>query len=381
MTKINNIIELNGKRFDARTGAFLGSQSAEGTQPAATTAKVTTPKAHAAPNGRAMDGIVGKPAGGFTKVAAMPVKPAPPNHATAHHVHTPKPLMPHQPQHSQTLMRRALKQPAIKSTKPLHAQAPADPTKFQPKVLSVKPKLSSDQIDKSRAERAGNVPRSPQLVRFQPAHQPIRRNFTVEPAATPASVPVNPARPQAQPPQRDMFEAAIANARSHEEPAPKESRRPKAKRTVRRHVRRFSISTAVVVMLLLGGFFAYQNKIALELQLASARAGFPASMPGYRPSGYAAKSLKYSPGMVTIGYRGGDHSFNVTQKQSNWDSETLLQNYVADANQSYQAYEAAGRTVYVYGNNATWVNGGVWYQVNGNASLTTKQFLDIATSM
>lgn len=328
-----------------------------------------------------MDGIVGKPTGGFTKLTAMPVKPAPPNHATAHHVHTPKPLMPHQPQHSQTLMRRALKQPTIKPARPLHAQAPTDLTKFQPKVLSVKPKLSSDHIDKSRAERAGTVPRSQQVVRFQPAHQPTRRSFIATPAADPAPAAIHPIRPQAQPLQRDMFEAAITNARSHEEPAPKESRRRKAKRSVRKHARRFSISTAVVAMLLLGGFFAYQNKVALELQLASARAGFPASMPGYRPNGYAAKSLKYSPGTVTIGYHGDGRSFNVTQKQSNWDSETLLQNYVADANQSYQAYEAAGRTVYVYGNNATWVNGGVWYQVNGNANLTTKQFLDIATSM
>lgn len=136
-------------------------------------------------------------------------------------------------------------------------------------------------------------------------------------------------------------------------------------------------------MLLLGGFVAYQNKVALEMQLAAGRAGFPASMPGYKPTGFAARHLSYSPGTVTIGFvSNSNKSFNVVQKQSNWDSETLLQNYVADTDKPYQAYQAAGRTIYVYGSgSATWVNGGVWYQVNGNARLSNNQIIDIAMSM
>ncbi len=117
--------------------------------------------------------------------------------------------------------------------------------------------------------------------------------------------------------------------------------------------------------------------------MASARAGFPASMPGYKPTGYAAMSLNYGPGKVIIGYEGpGNHNYSLVQKSSNWDSETLLQNYVATSGLAYQTYSAAGRTVYVYGNdNATWVNGGIWYQLNGNGNLNKNQIIDLASSI
>ena len=66
----------------------------------------------------------------------------------------------------------------------------------------------------------------------------------------------------------------------------------------------------------------------------------------------------------------------------NWDSQTLLQNFVSTSGQPYDAYKAAGRTVYVYGNgNATWVNGGVWYEVSDNGALSKDQIIQLANSM
>lgn len=365
MTKTNNVIELNGKRYDAGTGAFLGSSPAINSMV------------------RSLDGFVVAPTG--AKLTHLPTRPAPSSHQTGHRSHPVKSLTAHQPQHSKTLMRHGLSAPTAKDLKPLRGAMPTDVTVAKPTVLSVKPKLSSEQIDATRSERALATPRSQQVARFQ-RHQPVSLNAqsarSTQPIRpTPAQINSQPTTRPVAPP-RDIFEQAIVSATSHEQPTHKESRRQAARHGARRHLRAVSISAVALTVLLLGGFVAYQNKVALELQLASARAGFPASMPGYRPVGFAARSLRYSPGTVVIGYRDNNRSFNLTQKASNWDSETLLQNYVANANQPYQAYQAAGRTVYIYGNgNATWVSGGVWYQVSGNADLNAHQIIDLATSI
>lgn len=369
VTKINSVIELDGKRFDATNGNFLG---------ASTNAKTKQKKKTQQP-ARSVDGFLRQ------SVPTIPVKTAPRAHQSTHVHHSATPLAAHQPQHSETLMRGLVQTPTIKPERRPHAQSPTDLVKASPNVISVKPKLSIDKVDSGRVERASHASRSDKVVRFQAQSEQLGRATYASPSlpiqATPHEAVQSEAIHQSQP---DMFERAIANASSHEQPAPKESRVHQARRGARQHLRMVSISAAILAAVLLGGFIAYQNKVDLELQLASARAGFAASMPGYHPSGYSARSLSYNPGTVTIGFRGpSNHQYTVVQKASNWDSETLLQNYVASSGQTYQAYAAAGRTIYIYGNgNATWVNGGVWYQVStGSAHLSNGQIIDLATSI
>ncbi len=58
-----------------------------------------------------------------------------------------------------------------------------------------------------------------------------------------------------------------------------------------------------------------------------------------------------------------------------------LTNHVLTNKQPFQTFQDAGKTIYIYEDSkATWVNGGVWYQINGNASLTSDQLLRIANS-
>jgi hypothetical protein len=235
------------------------------------------------------------------------------------------------------------------------------------------------------------VAHSPQVERFrklrprygahavaspQPAHRPVE-------SVSPASIAPHHAQPSRSPSEDDIFERAIAHATSHEQPAPKESHQQKAKRAGRKHKRSLSILASVLLVVVLGSFIFWQNRADVELQLAAARSGVAASMPAYRPSGFAVKGLTYSPGTVTIGFRSpSNQNYSVVQKTSNWDSQTLLENYVATSGQPYNAYQAAGRTVYVYGNgDATWVNGGIWYQVNDSGTLNKNQLIDLATSM
>jgi hypothetical protein len=386
VSKTNNFIELNGKRYDAVTGAFLGS----GSQPVSSKPLAHTVKP-AANHGMVMDGI--KPPKSVVHHVALASHPHPET-GVAHHI---KPIAHHKPQHAKTLRRDIVKQPSITPQKPLKLQAPTDLIQHKPGVLALTPKLSSDIIDPARAGRSLDVPRSPKIERFRKLPTPRQSATTTLSPIRPSHRPVEsfsraPARvaprhvlPIQQSKDDDIFEQAIAYARSHEQPSPAPHHAVhKTKRTNnRKHKRLVGAFASVLMLAFLGGFIFWQNRADIELQLASARSGVPASMPAYKPSGYAVKGLTYSPGTVTIGFgTTTGSSFNVVQKTSNWDSETLLQNYVATSGQAYNAYSAAGRTVYVYGDgNATWVNGGIWYQVNDNGQLDKDQIINLATSM
>jgi hypothetical protein len=72
----------------------------------------------------------------------------------------------------------------------------------------------------------------------------------------------------------------------------------------------------------------------------------------------------------------------LTEKTSAWNSATLRDNFVASNAKTYQTVETGGRTIYLYGQNqASWVNGGIWYQVQSNGALSNHQLVELATSL
>jgi len=185
-----------------------------------------------------------------------------------------------------------------------------------------------------------------------------------------------------------MLERGLAVANSHELPTLPSQHKSKRKKLAHKlgiSPRAMAISSTVLAGVLLGGFFAIQNVPNLSMRVASARAGFNASMPGYSPSGFSFKGpIKYSPGQVTISFDSNtdDREYSVTQRATNWNSEALLSNYVVSTNKQYQTYLDRGRTLYIYDeSNATWIDNGVWYQVEGNSDMTTDQLVRIASSI
>jgi hypothetical protein len=144
-----------------------------------------------------------------------------------------------------------------------------------------------------------------------------------------------------------------------------------------------AIVASLALFVALCGFVAVQNRENIQLQLASAKAGFSVSSPLYRPDGYSLNKMTYSAGLAASLYKNqSNQSFTLSQKKSNWDSQTLLENFVATKGDSYKGYQSNGRTVYVFGEgNATWVNGGIWYQIQGADQLTNEQLVKIAASM
>ncbi len=205
-------------------------------------------------------------------------------------------------------------------------------------------------------------------------------------------------RPSDNHAEYDIFEQALALATSHQQKPPKQAFLRAVRR--RKHTRRIlNIAAAASVFVALSGFVIYQNKSSIQLQLASAKAGFTVVQPTYKPNGFAMDRLTYSPGNAAAWYTAKasangestnsnaattkfSKTFSVIQKKSNWDSQTLLESFVATSNQSYKGYQANGRIVYVYGDGrATWVNGGMWYQIQAGDSLSDEQLVKVAASL
>ena len=371
-----NVIELNGKRYDAISGAYLG-------------------KSHVIPKHISEQFIHGRVVDGFVRPSHPAQKPRPTESARPAHAHpaehktTAKTAVtvhvhtkavhakPHHPEKSQTLMRRATAKPEFTLKPAIKTQAPAE---IMAKPASaIAHKRSAYGVDPVRKKRAAIVNR----------HQSIRHFGTATIHSVSTEVPVIPVRATPlqvvaqrplQPTKRhaDIFEAAIAHASSHQQPMHK-AHKHRSKR------RKFANAMAIVgTFLVIGGFVGYLNLPQLQLRVASVHAGFGASMPSYTPTGYALQDgIKRTGGTISLSFRSGEQNFVITQQSSNWNSQTLLDNTLA-LNGRHQTVQRNGQTIYIYenaGTSAAWVNGGVRYDITGNAQLSKEDITAIATSL
>lgn len=411
-----NVIELNGKKYDALSGALLGESRI----------KATTAAQARSQRGRAIDGFM-RPK--TTQAQPTVVKPQPVKQPIAQAAPqktiaaTPKKgknmdirrtvpakshVKAHQPERPKTLMRHVVKKPQI-TIKP--AIKPTAPTEIMaaPKATIAKPlekKLSASSVNPFRMARARQVSKSHHIRRFEPtrhpvphvaatsaaaaprpsqyASRPLRSDFTSpqvivqkQPTATMAVQQPVPAVAQQQS-TSDIFEAALAHATSHEQKTPIH-----AKHRSTRQRRLVNVLAGFGAFLLIGGFIGYMNMTNIEMRIASMRAGFHAQMPSYQPTGYALDGgIESSEGRVAMNFRSGDRQYTVTQEASDWNSATLLDQTSSQRGEPSQTIQSKGRTIYIYDDsNATWVNGGVRYQVSGNAPLNADELVTLATSM
>lgn len=350
-------IELNGKRYDAHTGKVLSAHETVRDGP------VTYVKPVAKQTGVALDGFKRRkqPAGKNT---------------LSHAVHK-------KTERSKTLMRHAVKKPTAAKLQP--AAAPIVRAQKAPRV----------DIDPKRASRAVAVKKSALISKFgtpQKALKAITLPLSVRPEPTAPPMPVlsEHHKPTISDKQRTAhhkaMHKAINAADSHSQKMPKKTtRRQRVSRRLKVSTRTVNVAAASLATLLLVGFIAYQNVPNLSMRVAAARAGVNGNLPGYQPSGFGMKGpISYQPGQLVIRYKShsDDRQFQISQKSSQWNSEALLENYVAVNQRSYQTVQDSGKTIYIYdNNNATWVDGGVWYQIEGNSALNNDQLLRMAASM
>jgi hypothetical protein len=390
VAKTNHTIELNGKRYDALTGKLLSTSSSSTQKVAVSVTHHVKKPGAAAHHIRVTTSNI--PAKSTGKI--MDIRRAPAGHINHH-----------RPEASKTLMRKIVKKPEPSLKRSVKTQPRTDILAKTPAHLLV-PKASMHHIDDTRLKRAEHVAKNTMVSRFGQVSAPVKHHAAqtahqikhdVDAVIAGVSTEINSIQPvyaatvdAVGRPSMDIFEQALARANSHKETYidPKKaakhakhknsSRHSAGKRLVRNGA--FALSA-----LLIAGFIAYQNTANLTMRVASSKAGFHANMPGFKPSGFAVGKFQYGIGYVAVNYHSNsdNRSFSIVQKVSSWDSESLLNEFVSSApGKSYQTLQASGRTIYTYGNNnATWVDHGVWFNVQSNGSLSNAQLVNLATSM
>jgi hypothetical protein len=275
------------------------------------------------------------------------------------------------PEKSQTLNRHVVgkKNPATVVAKT------AAPTHVRRQVLK------SSAITKFAPHPAAAKPRVRTMSDFGPAvtaSHPIAVKAQQQQVKPVMSTPVQLAPKPSQVIKEEAIAEALHNAPSHTAGNKQHKSAPKRSRF-------FSIASASLALLLLGGYFTYLNMPSLSVRVAAAQAGVNATYPEYRPDGYSLRGpVAYDEGQVSMKFaaNGGPQNFSITQTKSSWDSSALEENYVNEAsNGGYVPFVEHGLKIYVFDNNAAWVNGGVLYKITGDAPLSNDQIRRIATSM
>lgn len=141
------------------------------------------------------------------------------------------------------------------------------------------------------------------------------------------------------------------------------------------------VGAAVIAIAIMGGLVWVQNSPKLAFRSAANQAGIQASLPTYVPSSYRqAGPAQVAPGQLTLSFQStnGDDSMKITQRRTNWDSNSLRENYVSRQSDEFVAVQGQGLTIYLYQDRASWVNHGVWYTVSGTSQLSREQVLKVA---
>lgn len=238
---------------------------------------------------------------------------------------------------------------------------------------------------------ASHTNRSPMIAHFAAHPQPLPKRDTaiIEAAPMAATVTLQHHTPTIAPrmTSSEVKKKLITNA-SHTvqatQHAAEQTKQP-ARRRLKKPLRRTHFVTAALALVLLGGYLTYVSMPGLSVSVAGSQAGVAAKYPSYSPDGYSFEGpVSYQPGQVELKFKsnGGSAGYTVQQRASTWNSVALLDNFVESASRgNYETTSQNGVTIYTYGNNAAWTNGGVFYTISGEAPLDSEQLLHIASSM
>lgn len=363
MANSQTTIELNGVRYDARTGQVLSQKN-------------------------------------FDNISSEPVKPNTPHESQQvldNFIRQSK----DQPKHfASSLQSRKVRQPAnVNQTKRKLAKSN---TLMRPSLKKPTIKNNIAEIKKttkvigignsiSRQKRAEASIKSPNISRFahmRPRHAVVKKHQPLE-VVRPSNTPQNIIQQTNNfvNSELEQIENALLNANSHLQQLEDSviKKMPILNRIGLKN-RFANIAAMSFAFALLIGFFVYQNSAIISMKMAASKSGISANLPGYRPAGYSVGNIQSSPGSVNIAFKSNSsgNEFQLTQTASNWNSSTLLSDQVLKEQcaSCYQTYQANGKTIYIYDNsNATWVNSGIIYKIGGNTQLSSDQIIRLANSL
>ncbi|MGB4762155.1 MAG: hypothetical protein WBP12_02230 [Candidatus Saccharimonas sp.] len=304
---------------------------------------------------------------------------------SAHAVHV-------QQQRSKTLNRRYVRRNDTKThgeKKPTHAVTAAHvdhPRTKANHAISVHRSPTA-----SRAERSETISRFAEPTRAEDHHTHTQRHSPDTPAlAHPITQTVHQQLAAKQPVERVVKPSHIIKREAIEHATAKMPAKHTRKATHHKQQRsKFgrlaSVGSASLAVLVLGAYLTYLNMPTLSTRIAASQAGIDASYPSYSPMGYSLSGpVAYKEGTVTMKFaaNAGPQNYTLTQTKSGWDSSAVLEYYVEPhAGGNYITTTINGLTIYTYGDNVVWVNGGILYTIDGNATLSDSQIQRIATSL
>lgn len=331
-------------------------------------------------NGRAYDAVTGLPISEtvYDQVSRVPHAKTAPVAKKAERKETKKPLpaikraaataatqVHSQTQRSQTLLRRVTKKPAAPAKRP----------------------TTGRHMDMARSTKVTRFAPHPVVTPTHVAPKPTPKPdkpAQVHPLAAKAVARVSAAKVVASKPatSKEVKEAAITKSLA----APK-AKPQKVVKKINKLRRRLLIVGGIILALILTAYTVYRFVPAVSVSLASTQAGVEATYPKFIPDGYSLDHpVTFSDGEVALKFKQNgntENNYTITQTRSSWDSSAILDNVVRpDAGENYITTKERGLTVFSYGNNAAWVNGGVMYVISSSsAPLSGEQIRHIATSL
>ncbi len=144
------------------------------------------------------------------------------------------------------------------------------------------------------------------------------------------------------------------------------------------------LSSILILAICTASYLVYTSIPSFSVKIASAQAGINATFPGYFPDGYSPNGpVTSNNSQVLINFKSNSDStyFNIRQTRSTWDSTAVKDMVTKKSNNTFSTTEERGLTIYIYNGNAAWVNGGILYEIIGNAPLSSYQVRKMATSL
>ncbi|MDR0591588.1 MAG: hypothetical protein LBG75_03510 [Candidatus Nomurabacteria bacterium] len=161
-----------------------------------------------------------------------------------------------------------------------------------------------------------------------------------------------------------------------------DSKQAKRFKTYFKNKKLAGVVSMMAAILLLAGYLVYLNMPAISVRIAAVQSGVDVTYPSYKPVGYDIRGLaSVKNNSVAMEFSNDNESFTITQQKSSWDSSAVFNNYVQQEwGDNYSVNKERGLTIYTSGGRAAWVNGGVFYTINGPSGLSD-QVEKIAVSL
>lgn len=255
-------------------------------------------------------------------------------------------------------------------------------------ALSPKATRAASKVTKSTTKMMSSAAR--------PAPKPAARTTKASSAAVRSTRPVQkvaarpvrrPAKTAVHPQLADDKDAALRKAlrsvasMDDDLKTARAHTKTRKKGGFKRFMLAFGCAAACVAAII---YFVGSNIPDISVRVAAMQTGIEASYPSYVPRGFSLSDISSEDSKITLTFASADAgTFTLVEEKSSWDSAALLRNYVEPTWQSnYTTTHEQGLTIYMFGSNATWVNGGVLYKINAEDNvLTKKQLRNIVTSI